>query len=364
MQIKIVTSNLIVSFLVLGALACSSGGFEGSPQRAKVEPVKEPKTEEAIVDPQPIKKEEVFSLQTQKTNLDMVWVIDNSGSMSEEAEKVRENFASFLKNVENSTNLNLALISASTAQKVRTGVDLPAEAKAKGYIQLENAVGSWNSLSILASAVCPASSTDIDTNATTEQRSRLGSSAKICNLTEVAGRNIEHPEQIKNLAGSLTGFFRPEATKAFVFVTDDNAEDLSADEFSLALSQADDPIQPIVYAFDGIPENNTCATNGGRIANVGEVYNELTTITKGQSFDLCAANWSSHFNKLTESIVAKANSKFELQNLPVTGSIEVKVGDKVLDTSLYTVLGSQVTIDENTLLEAGDVAITISYEAR
>ena len=58
-------------------------------------------------------------------DLDLLWMVDNSGSMAEEAAHVRSNFARFSQFVGERTNLKLSLISAPVRWDTDKGVDMP-----------------------------------------------------------------------------------------------------------------------------------------------------------------------------------------------------------------------------------------------
>ena len=312
-MMSIVKSRLTLTLgsIVLAA-SCSSGGFEGAPKTGKVAPVEEPVTKKPIVEPEVEIQTETFDLELQKTDLDMVWVIDNSGSMSNEAKQVQENFSNFLTNVGEETNLKVALISAANRSNTAPyPVSLTDDDIAKGHIQIDEPVGSYNSLALLASASCPKDSTELfASNGST----RWGDGAKICSITDFTDNSLENAKGVQNRANALSGFYRRNSTKVFVFVTDDNARTIDGDSFMSALSQLSTPLKPTVYTFSSLEENACKKDENTNMSS--SVYNDLAAKTIGESFDICTSDWKQYFSKLTESVVLKANSKFTLKTAP------------------------------------------------
>ena len=103
----------------------------------------------------------IIHLDNNDQKLDMVWVIDNSGSMSEEAEQVRINFERFSNSLENKGDFKLALISKTEGSNSSPimgrfrpvglpYVELSQNMKNKGHIQIDYPVGSTNLLVALA----------------------------------------------------------------------------------------------------------------------------------------------------------------------------------------------------------------------
>ncbi|NRA68933.1 MAG: hypothetical protein HRU19_30900 [Pseudobacteriovorax sp.] len=349
---NILKSTLILSVLLLSA--CGDNSFSGSPQKKTVEPEK---PQEPVAKPKttPIKKidatesaVEVFSLETQKSPLDMVWVIDNSGSMSEEAEQVRNNFKKFTASVEDATNLNLALISRIGSSG--TNMELEPSDRDKGYIELDQEIGSWNSLALLAAATCPVSTTDVSNG--------FGNNIKVCNINSFGdntSRAFGKEDELTEIRGKLQSFYRPEATKVFVVVTDDDATAVNHEHITQAF--VDQGIKPIFYSFSG-SGSSSCS-----IASTGTSYIELAKKTNGAVFDICENDWTQHFEQLKKSVISKTNANFELASQPMGSSVKVQISGKEIPKDKFTITGKTITIDQ-ILLEAleTDTKIIISYE--
>ncbi len=175
--------------------------------------------------------------------------------------------------------------------------------KAKHHIQVSKAVGSTNLLAILASATCPMNTT----SAYVAEQGSYAGSIKICNQTVKSSNDddfLEDELSVEAVKGSLASFYRPDAKKVFVFVTDDDADFVTSANFlSLVepfLGKAGG--KPVVYSFQGV-EGAACS-----ISTVGRSYTDLARKTKGETFDICASDWTQHFSRLTKA-VSRATAK-------------------------------------------------------
>jgi hypothetical protein len=76
------------------------------------------------------------------TNIDMVWVVDNSTSMVEEIQLIRENLGRFLLSLEDRARLNFTLITRRTGS---FGMALSPWATSRGYRQISEFIDSFES---------------------------------------------------------------------------------------------------------------------------------------------------------------------------------------------------------------------------
>jgi hypothetical protein len=186
--------------------------------------------------------------ETTSLPLDLIWVIDNSGSMNEEALHVRENFQKFATRISSRSDAKLLLIS----RKGTTGtqVALPSTL-AVPSLQIDQSISSNNALSVLLS----------------------------------------------DIPAQLHSFLRPSAKKAIVVVSDDNSA-VSASEFLsqfASLSQVDDMT---LYGFIGIGASSPCK------AREGTVYEALAQQTGGRVYNICDQDWSARFDDLADNVVS------------------------------------------------------------
>ena len=310
---------------------------------------------------------EEFNIKGGSSQLDIVWVIDNSGSMTDEAAQVRSNFSKFIKSVSDETDLKLALISSSvrTGQYGDTSVRLSPRDLAEGHSQLDLHVGSTNAMTIAAAATCPAEATNLFVQRSNRFGGNLQDGSKLCGSDEffysdnflnrypTDNRYIEEPEIVRQAAGTLSNFFRENSTRAYVFVTDDNAETVNQHNMMKMMAGAS---KPIIYAFRGDSKSQGC-----KIANKGVAYEELASSTGGKVFDICESDWSQHFSTLTESVVNQANNRFTLKHAAIPTSITVSIDGKKLAATDFELSDKSVIIKEAVMPE-GSAAIQVSYE--
>lgn len=283
-------------FLSFGLTACGGearfDGQGGATKGATVE--RGADREETSADSVAVRQvAETFELAATKQQIDLVWVIDNSGSMTEENRIARQNLDAFVAKVSSSADLHLALISTSQGEQP---VKLSDTLKSPQHLQLDVQVDSTNLLGILAAATCPAeSTTEYQGQASYGYELTLcGKDFKSKNPSEF----FENAVILNDVRGKLQGFYRPNARKVFVFVTDDDAQFVDSSNF-LPLVQphlGKEGGAPVVFAFQAV-EGATCD-----VAKVGSSYATLARQTKGETFDICARDWSEHFSRLTKAV--------------------------------------------------------------
>jgi len=120
---------------------------------------------------------------------------------------------------------------------------------------------------------------------------------------------------VANYSG-YSSFLRPEAAKHFVFVTDDNSA-WSAAMFTSSLLA----LPPAgmftgfkvhaIYAF-GTPGGLGCTGPFGTGAAEGTVYTELVAQTGGAAGVICTGDWTQVFQDITQAVVSGARVSCEL----------------------------------------------------
>jgi len=241
--------------------------------------------------------------------LDMIWVIDNSGSMNQEAEAVRKNFDAFLTNLNKSTNFRFLLVTSS--QRTTNGVAIPPSFDPKTHRQIDVLIGSKDG------------------------------PAKLL-------------EQIRSIPA---GFFRMESKKILVFVTDDNSK-LPSGVFLnfLVKSQGWAARDVSISSFIGL---------GGDVspcqAETGTEYQSLALMTGGKTYNICSPDWSGDFANLMNNSVSKAVRRF---SLTLTSSVqhltEVRVDGVVLDPGAYSLAGKTVTLADSVTLTPNSL-VEVAY---
>lgn len=240
---------------------------------------------------------ETFTTITSGTEqeLDILWVVDNSRSMKEEADHVQENLDQFIDHLSGTANVKLALISASKRDSHR-GVSLSYEARAAGMIQINEDVSSHSALE------------DI----------------------------LDHQYELLN-------YFRPNSAKAFVIVTDDNSS-IGTHQFMHHLHK-DLSNNLRTYGFIAFDKfTSPCR------ANRGSVYEDLSSATEGSVYNICEKDWSDHFNNLMNRVGSQVgNNRFKFKHRPEEIE-QVKLNGQVLQSHQYSIINNDTLLIAPSLL--------------
>jgi hypothetical protein len=195
---------------------------------------------------------------------DIIWVVDQSGSMNQETQYVQAKNNDFV-----------SLISASNIDYRVTMIATPSGTNA---ICVPGPLGG---------ASCGNNTSFRLVN------QRIGSK--------------DGPSLAVSKYGLYSDFLRPDATKHFVFVTDDNSS-MSAASFTSAVNA----LQPAgmfdnfkvhaIYAY-GNGLSTGCTGPFGSGAATGTVYTTLVTNTGGARGVICNDDWMQVFNDITQAVI-------------------------------------------------------------
>lgn len=227
----------------------------------------------------------------QKAPADIIWIVDQSGSMGQETQYVQEKINDFA-----------AKIDAS-------GVDYHV-------VMIADPTGG--------NAICvppPLAGPDCGDG----PRFRLVP-------TEIGSH--DGPQVAVESYPAYSDFLRVDATKHFVFVTDDDSN-WSAAEFTAGV----EALQPAgmfdgfkvhaIYAFGN--GNNGCSGPFGSGASEGTVYTELVAQTQGAAGVICTGDWTAVFTEITTAVQAGAK-------LPCVIDLPDPPDGETLDTNLVNVV--------------------------
>ena len=199
---------------------------------------------------------------------DIVFILDNSGSMSLEASWVQQNMNGFSKQI------------------TASGID-------SHVIVVSSYPSSGNGICIdppLGSGGCPKTDSNLPTFLHVDQGVGSTNGLSLCIST--------YPKWKSAL--------RANAAKHIVIVTDDNSK-LAAASFDSQLKALDPPTFS-GYKFHGIFCYTKCAT----AAKAGTVYQTLVQQTGGVSGDLCLQDFKPVFNKLATAVVSGSKISCEI----------------------------------------------------
>jgi hypothetical protein len=288
-----------------------------------------------------------FTIGTRTGKADLIWVIDNSGSMTNEAAQVRRNFQAFINSVSSFADFRLSLVSSKGSSG--EDVELTPEAIAAGHSQIDLWVNSKNALTIAASLLCSEDSTAASSIAP--------DTYNICNTTlkHAVDRDFENMPELLAKRGALHGFYRADAMRVLVVVTDDDALGVTDKNFKSMVSPHVGAPFPYLFAFRG-RSPASCS-----IAEDGLAYDALAASTGGSTFDICETDWSSHFAKLTEKVVQIANGSYVLSAANVLGVQSVRVDGVLLSPSAYKLVGSELVISVS-MLPVGAKSLEVVYQ--
>ena len=205
--------------------------------------------------------------------VDIVWVIDQSGSMSQEIASVKQNMNNFAKSIAGAKNDYRVIVLAKRGTGSKDICIPPPLGGANcgdgaRFKQVSKTVASTNELSLYQS-----------------------------------------------YASQIEAFMRPTSLRQIVVVTDDNSY-VSASAFHAWAKKRPGYNDYIFHSIVSV-KKDWCT------AKVGKVYMDLTTWTKGSWFHICNANWTQLFNTLGKNAGTIAMNKYKLKNTPVAGSIKV-----------------------------------------
>ena len=205
--------------------------------------------------------------------VDIVWIIDQSGSMSQEIAGVKQNMNNFAKSIASSKNDYRVIVLARRGTGSKD-ICIPPPLGGSNcgdstrFKQVSKSVGSTNELSLYMS-----------------------------------------------YASQIEAFMRPTSLRLLVVVTDDNSS-VSATAFHTWIKKRTGYND---YVFHSI----VSVTKDWCTAKVGSVYKDLTTWTKGSWYHICSANWTTLFQSLGKNAGNIAKNKYKLAKTPIAGSITV-----------------------------------------
>lgn len=280
---------------------------------------------------------ETFAVEGSSGKTDIVWVVDQSGSMTKETQHVQNNLSNFFNSLNQKVDARFALIASSTTSNK---IALPSESEKQ--LQIEQSVASTNALEIVISTFIRVDAPEqplVDPN------------------NQSAGRVNKYPTQ-----GALSNFFRPDALPIVVVVTDDNARKVTEQNF-LQLAKAAIGKEPKVYAWRGNRSLPAIPNAQCDVARDGIAYEQLAQATGGEVFNLCEPDWSETFSRLTSNIVAAVKNSFTLQK-EIKKVVSVTIDGRKVEANRITTSGRTVTLPQEELNKSPSGKIIINYEPK
>jgi|GEM_PF-6568535 len=300
---------------------------------------------------------ETFTILAPTNKLDILWVVDNSAVMYDKIAKVEANFAAFAQRVAGdlgqSGALRLGLFSVTEYNNTLVPGFNPSKLAAFNLTKhLDVAPSGSTALDFAAMSLCPASSSKAPTG-----HFAAGSSARICgNQVPIPMYRGTAYGKEESIPGAFQSFLRKDARLALVFVTDGDANNVTSANF-LDLLKAGGVYQPVVFTFGALtPRIDGAACS---VYKKSESYISLANSTGGAAFDICADNWTPHFDTIAKKTVSAARLSWKLA-VPANSIVKVTVDGMPLPEGASTVSGDIFAIKEGAL-PAGAKSLQVTY---
>lgn len=209
-----------------------------------------------------------FDAETALAPVDIVWIIDNSGSMGEETDLVQDNINDFVTTISGSgIDYHVIVITNPAAH----GLMVPDP---------------------------------------------LGSDATRYQLVDF---DVQSSHALSGMIDSFpmwSGFLRPSSILHFIHLTDDESDEMDDGEFFAGMTSLLGGRRFTSHAICSLPADATCPTPGfcpplpmrgcsgphGDAPATGQEYVDLAARTMGRQISICSSDWSVVFDSLLASI--------------------------------------------------------------
>jgi len=259
-----------------------------------VEPVEVPTAGEPPSLETPVKTDVITQVTTPE--VDILWVIDNSGSMAEEQAKLASNFSAFMEFfLDSGLDWHIGVVSTDC-----DGAEKGKLQGAGGYRYLD--VDSPNPVALFQQMAT------LGTNGSFDERGRR---AAYSALTDPL------------LSGYNAGFYRENASLHVIVISDENdysAQNPSRNEFINFMNSIKPDPETVTFSSIVGPQNG-CAT-----AEAGTDYLAVTAAVGGITESICLDDWAPVHEQLGLQ-AAGLKREYFLSDVPVAGTIEVVVED-------------------------------------
>ena len=283
-----------------------------------------------------------FIMQSTSQPLDLIIVLDNSGSMSEEAAHVQKNLTALINSVNDRSDIRVGVISSKDST---FGIDVSkitgAPLLGNRLQQADQEVGSTDALFCLSK--------------------HLKGVNKLSNISESLFNQSDYSflqcDDILTKSYFSIDFLRINSHKVIVIISDDFTgyeytsvamNSLMTDFYSiLNPSYFNTPYHSgsdnmTFFGFIGLGSISPCQSSRGVF------YEKLAAETNGRVFNICDADWTQHFNSITNASMLINSSSMQLK-YSASSILEVKIDGNLISTSDYQVFGRYIKLDTNKL---------------
>ncbi len=248
-------------------------------------------------------------VQKASAKIDILWVVDNSGSMAEEQQNLANNFSSFMSYIGQSLiDYHIGVVSTD---------------------MMENPDGTCYNTGHCGQLRGSTKIIDRDTLPSPEAVFASNVQVGITGGGNEMGLLAAHQALIEPLrSGANAGFLRDDASLAVIFVSDENDHSYGDinyyTRFFSAFKGVGNERKVIMAAIVGdVPDG--CTGSGGE-ARPGEIYHQIIEELGGTTASICSDNFSLTLQQLGLT-VAGLSRKFLLSRQPDPGTITVRVDE-------------------------------------
>lgn len=270
-------------------------------------------------------------------SVDVLFVVDNSGSMSEEQAALRANFDAFMRYFTDSgMDYHVGVVSTDMDNRQQSGRLIDDN----GSRYIDNTFSEANAI------------------ASFKERANLGTMGS----SEERGKDASYTALVSLASSVNAGFYREEAVLSIVVISDERdwSKDVSIAEYSSwmqSLKPEDDQTW-----FSSIVGQ---APNGCATAEKGVGYLEVTDAVGGIKFSICEPDYSSVLDELGMQ-AAGLKREFFLSEVPVEDTIIVSVtteGDEdTFKANEWTYDGVRNSVTFNSFVPDPLAIVNIIYE--
>jgi hypothetical protein len=254
-----------------------------------------------------VPKQEDSITQVTVPAVDVLFVVDNSGSMAEEQRSLRENFALFMQYFSGSgLDYHVGVTS--------TDCDSPRN---KGMLIEDDTTGTKFIDDSFSAA---------DATRSFQQRANLGTNGS----SDERGKDAAWAALVTNSSSTSSGFIREDADLSIIVISDERdwSRDVTVNEFSNWMTA----LKPHGHSYFSsvVGLGNSCIN-----AERGTGYLEVTANVGGIEWDICSTDYASLLDQLGLQAAGLKN-EFFLSLVPVEDSIEVSVTETDGTETVYS----------------------------
>ncbi len=297
--------------------------------------------------------------QESQAKVDVLFVVDNSGSMMEEQQSLGQNFASFLSAADGaSVDYRIGVTTTGLEPSPGGWSECPGGAQGGENGRLFPVDGSRPRIITPGTpdaATVFANNTRVGVCHWNEQ----GLEAAYRALSDPLLYSDDDPRTPQPNDGN-GGFLREDARLAIIFVSDEedfSAQPVSFYETYLMALKGNDRSKLSINAIVGPADLSKCPTS----SSSGSRYSQLAQTTGGVVESICTPNWANSLEKLSDSTFG-ANRKFPLSETPADPAGIVVHVDGVPVTSgwTYDARDNAVLFDRASAPSAGSL-VEVTY---